>query len=287
MKRFSIPFSMMIVVTILLICSGDRCCAETLAEKYKNEGNKWFGQKNYKKAVIAYTNAIMENLDYAEAYYNRGQVFYDQGFFYKAIVDFDMAIRLKPDDSAAIYSRGLAYSKVGKISLALADIKKADKLGDYDAKKLLQSGILTRQQERRIMKDKTIEKLFGENASDYKRKISIIDRNNEFGGNTVVTVHSKGDPLFDGSQGIYKKSELFDSKERKRRDEIIHTGAFNKQNQRNRTHIWYREDGTIEKREFFYTGKMLNIKGVHFYDTAGKIERKAMFDKYGKEMERR
>ena len=285
--RNSITLIIVTVSTLFCLSISGTLYAETVAEKYKNQGNAYYKQKKYRKAIVAYTNAVMEDMDYAEAYYNRGLVFFDQGFFYKAIVDFDMALMLNPQDKLSYYSRGLAYSKVGKIALALNDIKKADKLGDYDARKLLQSGILTRRNEQRIKKDKAIEKLIGETATDYSRKVEITDRNNEYGGNTILTIHSKGDPYYDGKDGIFKDIEYFDSKDRKRRTELMHTAVFNKENGRNKTTIWYNESMQIEKKEYFYTGKMLNLKGVHFYNADGRIEKKVMFDKHGNEIVRR
>ena len=283
----SIPLIIVTVFILFSLSNPGGLNAEPLAEKYKKQGNHYYKQKKLKKAIVAYTNALMEDMDYAEAYYNRGLVFFDQGFFYKAIVDFDMAIMLNPNDGAAFYNRGLAYAKVGKTSLALNDIKKADKMGDYDAKKLLESGILTRRNEQRIQKDKAIEKLIGDGATDYNRKVEITDRNNEYGGNTIVTKRAKGDPYYDGKDGIFKDIEYYDSKDIKRRTELLHTAEFNRDNGRNKTTIWYSKSAKIEKKEFFYTGKMLNIRGVHYYGADGRVEKKVMFDKHGKEIVRR
>lgn len=261
--------------------------AESNAEKYKNKGNLYYKGKKYDQAIREYTHALIEDMDYSEAYYNRGLVYYDKNLFYKSIVDFDMAIMLNPNDKAAYYGRGLAYSRVGKTGLALADIKKADKLGDPDARKLLKSGLLTRRIEINQKKNKKIESLLGNDANDYNRKTKINSRNNEFGGNTVLTIHSKGDPFYDGKDGIFKTIKFFNSKNILKKKELLHTAVFNNNNGRNRTIIWYDEALKIQKKEFRYTGKMLNIKGIHYYDQDGKIIKKALYDKHGKEIVRK
>lgn len=261
--------------------------AETLAEKYKNQGNEYYKARKYNAAIMAYTNALMENMDYAEVYYNRGIVFFDLKQFYKAIVDFDMAIMLNPNDRAAFYNRGLAYSKVGKIDLALADVKKADKMGEPDAGRLLKSGLLTKQLDAMHRKNKDIDKLIGADSAKFNRRIEIVSRNNEYGGHTILTIHSKGDPVFDGKDGVFKTIEYLDGDNKKKKTELLHTARFNEDNDRNKTIIWYNVNADIERKEFFYTGKMLNIKGVHFYNELGQVIKKAMFDKHGKEILRK
>lgn len=283
----NIPVLLVFVALFLAFPLKLTAVAETQAEKYKKKGNDYYKEKQYGHAIREYTNALMENMDYAEAFYNRGLVFYDLGQYYKAIVDFDMAIMLNPNDKLAYYSRGLSYSKVGKMDLALADIKKADKLGDSDAKKLLKSGMLTKRLDRLQQKNKKIESLIGNYGADFNRKTKITSRNNDFGGHTILTIHSKGDPVFDGKDGVFKTIEFFDSNNKLKKKEYLHTARFNEDNGRNKTVVWYDQYLNIEKKEFYYTGKMLNLKGVHFYDADGKIIKKAMFDKHGKEVVRK
>ncbi len=108
-----------------------------------------------------------------------------------------------------------------------------------------------------------------------------------YGGHTILTVHSKGDPFFDGKNGIFKTIEYLDSNNKRKKKILLHTARFNEENGRNKTVILYNEIDGIERKEFFYTGKMLNIKGIHFYNKDGQITKKAMFDKHGKEMVRK
>lgn len=285
--RRNISLIFILVSVYLVVQLGASAFGETIAEKYKKQGNAYYKARKYNQAIVAYTNALTENMDYAEVFYNRGLVFFDLKQFYKAIVDFDMAIMLNPKDRAAYYSRGLAYSRVGKNDLALIDVKKADKMGDPDAKKLLKSGILTKSIDHLHRKNKEIETLIGSDAAGYDRKVQIISRNNDFGGHTILTVHSKGDPLFDGKDGIFKTIEYLDFNDKKKKTEYLHTSKFNEDNGRNKTIDWYSESGDLEKKEFFYTGKMLNIKGVHYYNKDGQITKKTMFDKHGKEIVRK
>lgn len=285
--RKNVSLIFVFVSVYLVVQSGASAFGETLAEKYKKQGNAYYKAKMYNQAIVEYTNALIENMDYAEVYYNRGIVFFDLNQFYKAIVDFDMAIMLNPKDRSAYYSRGLSYSKVGKMDLALNDVKKADKMGDPDAKKLLKSGMMTKKIDKLHRRNNEIETLIGSDAAKYNRKVQILTRNNDFGGHTIITVHSKGDPVFDGKDGVFKTIEYLDFNNKKKKIALLHTSRFNEDNGRNKTITWYDSKGDIEKKEYFYTGKMLNIKGVHYYNQYGQIKKKSMYDKHGREIARK
>lgn len=253
-----------------------------LAVIFKDRGNEYYKAKEYSLAIREYTKALMENPDYPEAFFNRGLANFDLHLYYKAIVDFDMAILLNPNDSDYYFSRGLAYNKVNKPSLALADIKKASSMGDSDATALLNSGLLSKRIDAARQKNLKIESFLRDKGTSFNRKTNVLSRNNEFGGDTVETTYSKGDPLYDGKEGLFKKIEYFDSENRLKKAELLHTGLFNTNNGRNKTILWYNNSSIVIKKIYFYTGKMLNIQSIHEYDDLGNLTSKGLFDAHGK-----
>ena len=254
------------------------------AETYKDKGNALYLKKQYAQAITEFTKAIQINPDFLEAYYNRGLAHYDMHLYYKAIVDFDMVLMLKPNEKEAYFNRGLAYSKVNKLKLALSDIQKAADLGDGDAKKIIASGEITDRIEKESRRQVTMNALLDEKQKEYNREVAVTTIDNTFGGNTVSTTHAKGDPLFDGKEGIFKSVDHFSASDVLIKTEIYHTGAFTSLNGRNKTVLWYNPDSTLLKKEFYYTGKMLTYRGVHYYDKNGQPTKKILLNKFGKEV---
>lgn len=257
-----------------------------LAEIYKNRGNAYYQKKQYSPAVNEFTKAIEINHDYLEAYYNRGLAYYDLNLYYKAIVDFDMVLMLNPDVREAYFSRGLAYSKVNKLKLALSDVKKAADMGDADAQAMLASGELTDRVEKEKRRQANMRTLLDDKQREYNRVVAVISINNVFGGNTVSTTHSKGDPLYDGKDGVFKSIDYFNPNDVLVKTEVLHTASFNSVNGRNKTVLWYKPDSTLLKKEFYYTGRMLSYKGVFYFDEKGNSTKKVLLDKFGKEVKK-
>ncbi len=258
--------------------------ASNLAEIYKNRGNAFYQKRQYIQAVKEFSKAIEINHDYIEAYYNRGLAYYDLNLFYKAIVDFDMVLMLNPEVREAYLRRGLAYNKVNKLKLALADVKKAAGMGDPDAVKMLESGELALQVEKERRRQLNMRSIIDDKQKEFNREVTVVSLDNEFGGNTVMTTHSKGDPVYDGKDGVFKSTDFFNSSDELVKTVVFHTGAFNSVNGRNKTVLWYNPDSTLKKKEFFYTGKRLGFTGTFFYDSKGNLTSKKIFDKFGKEV---
>lgn len=285
-SHYRLPLFFISVFLLFLTCLPQYLFALTTAETHKAKGNEYYEAKEYALAIREYTKALMENPDYSAAYYNRGLAHYDLRLYYKAIVDFDMAIMLDPDDSDYYYSRGLAYNKVDKLELALSDVKKAAKMGDEDAGRLLGSGLLNRRIDKARQKNLKIDALINDKSNIFNRAVKVINRNNDLGGDTVVTVYSKGDPLYDGKDGIFKKIEYFDAQNHLKKTELLHTSQFNTVNGRNKTTLIYNDNNVVIKKVYFYTGKMLNVRGIHTYDDSGKFVRKGLYDKHGNPMKK-
>ncbi|MBU1170317.1 MAG: tetratricopeptide repeat protein [Proteobacteria bacterium] len=286
MVRFCQKIAHIVLSVFILVTWGltSSACGSELAEKYKNTGNRYYSQGKYAQAITEFTKAIDEDPDFMPAYYNRGLAFYDLNLYYKAIVDFDMVIMMHPEDKDSYLIRGLCYSKVNKLKLALLDITKAADLGDMDAIKLLKSGEISQQIEASRSKQKKINAIIDENQKQYNRVVEVANVANEFGGNTLVTTYSKGDPFYDGNEGIFRRLDYYDAAEQLKKTELFHTAVFISDNDTNKTTIWYNDNSTISKKSFTYTGKMLNFTGVHYYDELGNLKKKALLDKHGKEI---
>lgn len=274
------------MIVLFLAASGSRVVeADTgLAEKHKARGNIFYSQRKLTQAVEAFSSAIAEDPDYQAAYYNRGLVYYDLQLYYKAIVDFDMVLMMTPDDRDAYLARGLCYSKVNKLQLALQDLDRAAELGNRQAKRILESGELTRRLELSRSKQRKINALINETPSETNRTSEIIAVGNEFGGNTVMTTYGKGDPLYEGPEGLFKQMDYFDAGDRLRKTELLHTVPFIAGHDRNMTRIVYDERGRILRKEFTYTGRMLNHTGIQYFNDRGVLTREVILDKHGKEV---
>ncbi len=279
-----VPWFLRFVFVFAFLTVTSVCFATDPSDVHRDRGNAYYQKKQYAQAVDEFTQAIDINHDSIEAYFNRGVAYYELHLYYKAIVDFDMVLMLDPNVREAYYRRGLAYSRVNKLKLALADIKKAAELGDPSAKTALENGDLTDQIEKEKLRQANIQSVIQDKRNEYNRTVTVTTINNEFGGNTVLTVHAKGDPLFDGKEGVFKSIDYFNAGDVLVKTEIFHTYMFNSVNGRNKTVLWYNPDSTLNKKEYFYTGKKLTLKEELLFDKQGVLLKKVLFDRFGKEV---
>ncbi len=103
------------------------------AETLHDQGMQYSRQGKHAKAVVAFSQAIELDPDYAKAYNNRGVAYMELGDYEQAVADFDQAIDLKFDPLSLAYSnRGLAYAKMDDHERAIADLNQAIELDpDY------------------------------------------------------------------------------------------------------------------------------------------------------------
>jgi formylglycine-generating enzyme required for sulfatase activity len=142
---------------------------------YIRQGDSYYNQKHYDRAIAEYTRAILLDPNSSVAYRNCGAAYsskgdYNQalaklsqailiapdamtytsrGHIYstwhddkKALADYTEAIRLSPNLSAPYTARGLIYEKIAKNSLAIADYKQALSLNPTDTAAKAQLGKL-------------------------------------------------------------------------------------------------------------------------------------------------
>jgi tetratricopeptide (TPR) repeat protein len=94
-------------------------------QAYNKRGVVWFYNGDYDKAILDYTRALSENLNYAEAYSNRGVAWFFKGNFAQAIYDFTAAVNIKPRFFEAYCFRGDAWYKKEKFDQAISDYNTA------------------------------------------------------------------------------------------------------------------------------------------------------------------
>ncbi|XP_072918960.1 tetratricopeptide repeat protein 4 isoform X1 [Hemitrygon akajei] len=97
---------------------------EELAKTYKNEGNQYFKEKNYKKAVVSYTEGLKRKCSDMELnvilYTNRAAAQFYLGNNRSALNDVIAARKLKPNHLKAIIRGALCYSELKNYSSVIA-----------------------------------------------------------------------------------------------------------------------------------------------------------------------
>lgn len=113
--------------------SSNKNTEAAIAEK--NEGNKYFLIKDYKKAIYHYTLAIEKYDDTLAALYsNRAACYLKLGEYQKALIDCDKAIELQNNYGKAILRRGVAKFHLGKWVESLEDFRTHEMISDEDGK---------------------------------------------------------------------------------------------------------------------------------------------------------
>jgi len=115
------------------------------------QANEWFEKgyqhvlnKEYDKAIEAYTSVIALNPNDIIAYYSRGAAFVQKGQYDNAIEDFNKVISSDPNEArdlfivTSYYRRGNAYALKGDMGRAVSDFQKACDMGNEGGCKNLQ-----------------------------------------------------------------------------------------------------------------------------------------------------
>ncbi|CRK90452.1 CLUMA_CG004156, isoform A [Clunio marinus] len=107
------------------------------AEKFKEEANSYFKNKDYDKAIELYTKAIEIDPHNAVYYANRSLANLRQESFGYALNDALSSMKSDPGYLKAYYRRAAAHMSLGKFKLALSDFELVSKRrpNDADAKK--------------------------------------------------------------------------------------------------------------------------------------------------------
>jgi tetratricopeptide (TPR) repeat protein len=156
------------------------------AEKCFKQGNTYYSQQEYEKAIESFNKAIELNPDYVEAYFCLGKI-YSQWRYYdehheKTIESFNKAIELNPDYVEAYFCLGKAYYLKCEYDKAIESLNKAIELNpNYEDAYLYLGDVYNLKDEY----DKAIEffnkliKLNPNHASSYDELGYIYHKKNE------------------------------------------------------------------------------------------------------------
>lgn len=97
-------------------------------ERFKDEGNKKFKNKDYKGALESYTKALASNGDGLLAYSNRAMCHLNLGQYYEAKLDCDKSISLDSTFTKAYYRRATANRELYRLREAIDDLEKVIEL---------------------------------------------------------------------------------------------------------------------------------------------------------------
>ena len=127
----------------LLICVLLFSCTKTNEEasKYIINGNAYFNDGLFDKAIECYQKAIEIYPDFAGAYYNMGIAYYNKGNYEKAIECYQNAIEIYPLYARAYYNMGFAYSDKGNYEKAIECYQNAIDIDPEDASAYNNMGI--------------------------------------------------------------------------------------------------------------------------------------------------
>ena len=98
------------------------------AEDYLDDGDKYRKQRQWKKAVDAYTKAIELDKGDFRSYERLGRVFFEMGDYGQAAINLTRAIEIKPNRYLLYDLRGRAQSMLGNKDGVEADFIKAIEL---------------------------------------------------------------------------------------------------------------------------------------------------------------
>jgi tetratricopeptide (TPR) repeat protein len=115
------------------------------ANDYFELGFKKYEQKDYREAIVAYTEAIILNPNYSYAYYNRGIVRDELGDKQGAIDDYTQAIKINPNLAQAYSNRGYVRNELGDKQGAIADYTQAIKINPNYADAYYNRGIVRKE----------------------------------------------------------------------------------------------------------------------------------------------
>ena len=245
------------------------------AVEQKDRGNRHFEAGRYMEAITCYTQAIDTDPTYFEAYYNRGLTWQNLKLFYKAIVDLDRALELRPNNPDVLYYRGIAYEATRQFGEALADMQIASSKGNRRAKKYLKNGELKRRANQKGQKEKTLQSLT--KAESYVRTTRTTLSQNAYGGKTTTTVFSKGDPLYDGPEGIFKQVNHYSKGRTLRRSDTFHHALFSAKNDRSKTISRFNRYGVLTLVEHHLTGHNLGrVELIHYGENGALTTRETV-----------
>lgn len=111
-------------------------------KEFYNRGVEKAEQKNYKRAIEEFNQALGIDSNHENSYVSRGFCRFSLGDTQGAIQDYNQAIRLNPNHAKAYYNRGLARRKIEDKQGAIQDYSEAIRLNPNHGKAYNNRGLI-------------------------------------------------------------------------------------------------------------------------------------------------
>ncbi|XP_075412784.1 tetratricopeptide repeat protein 4 [Tenrec ecaudatus] len=151
------------------IIFDDERSPEEQAKTYKDEGNDYFKEKNYKKAVVSYTEGLKKKCADSDLnvvlYTNRAAAQYHLGNFRSALGDVVAARKLKPCHIKAVVRGALCHLELRNFAEAVSWCEEGLKI-DGKQKKLLDTRVKADRLKRMAQRDARKATLKGKKEQD-------------------------------------------------------------------------------------------------------------------------
>ncbi len=112
--RVGITSSLLALALLVAIPSLSRSAepmVKARAEELMAQGNKYYQDKEYEKAVDTYREIIDAGFEGTSLYYNLGDAYYREGKLGYAILYYEKALRLSPGNSDVLYNLKIANAR--------------------------------------------------------------------------------------------------------------------------------------------------------------------------------
>lgn len=96
-----------------------------LSTTLNNRGLGYLRSKDYDKAIIDFSEAILINPKNPYAFDNRGDAWREKGNFDRALADYNEALSIDPAFTSALLNRGITYEQQGNKTRARQDYEAA------------------------------------------------------------------------------------------------------------------------------------------------------------------
>jgi len=118
MKNFR---AFMVSFLFILFAGNAGFAGELDIQHYFDEGNNYFNEGKYDKAIASYSRLIALYPDYNQGYYNRGLAYYKVGKYDEAIADYSRVISSTSGNDDLYNNRAIAYLRKGDYENAIRD----------------------------------------------------------------------------------------------------------------------------------------------------------------------
>lgn len=96
-----------------------------LSTTLSNRGLGYLRSKQYDKAIVDFSEAILINPKNPFAFDNRGDAWREKGNYDRALADYNEALEIEPTFTSALLNRGITYELLGDKVKARADYQAA------------------------------------------------------------------------------------------------------------------------------------------------------------------